>query len=347
MEVGFLFACLIPFFLQFLIPITCLMSVFLVFLRMSIDRELIAMKACGLSLYQFLPAPAAFCLLCAGLNLYISLFGLSLGMSGFKEAVLGYAQTKAQLILQPGIFNRDFPGLTLFAEQVNSAQGEIKNVMVIDETKPPHRTIILAPSGQIRTDPDAGRLLFSLGQGQMYLQENGQINNLSFQSYLVRLELGLLFKDTDIGNVRPKEMSWEGLSQAIADPQSKTIDDGAFYRKILAEQQKRWVLPVACLVMGLFAVPLACAFEGMRQKYAAMFAFLLIMLYYALFSIGMNLGETGTLDPRYGLWIPNALFLILGAAGLHMAAREHFIRLGPLISSLGRKALKKFSRGRK
>ena len=61
-----LFGYMTPLFLMLVIPIACMLSVFLTFLRMSTDRELVALRAGGINIYQMLPAPLLFSVICIG-----------------------------------------------------------------------------------------------------------------------------------------------------------------------------------------------------------------------------------------------------------------------------------------
>ena len=54
-----LFGYMTPLFLMLVIPIACMLSVFLTFLRMSTDRELVALRAGGINIYQMLPRAAS------------------------------------------------------------------------------------------------------------------------------------------------------------------------------------------------------------------------------------------------------------------------------------------------
>jgi lipopolysaccharide export system permease protein len=326
-DLALLFIYLSPFFLVLLIPVACMLSVFLTFLRLSTERELVALKACGLSLYQLTPAPAVFCLLCAGATLIVSLYGLSWGMENFREAILEHARTRTQLALRPGVFNREFPGLTLYARQVESGQGVMRDILVQDSTRENISALILAPRGRVVTDPERGRIYFMLKDGRIYRQEDERVGMLSFDTYLVRLDLNRLLSGHEVAELKPKEMSWSKLQQAADDPSLRERDNGNYYRKILVEKQKRWALPMACIVLGLFALPLACAFEGMRRQYGLILALGLFLGYYTLFSLGLTTGEAGTLPPAAGLWLPNAAFLIFGLLGLRMAAREQSLRI--------------------
>ncbi|MDP3430521.1 MAG: LptF/LptG family permease, partial [Desulfomicrobium sp.] len=72
-----LFVFLSPLFLVMLIPVSCMLGLFLTFLRMGTDRELISLRAGGISVWPLLPAPMLLCLLCCGATLWISLTGIS------------------------------------------------------------------------------------------------------------------------------------------------------------------------------------------------------------------------------------------------------------------------------
>ena len=117
LDLARIFIYLTPFFLLLLLPIACMLAVFLTFLRMSTDKELTALKAGGVSLYQLLPAPLAFSLCCVCLSLVCSFWGLSWGMDNFRRTLVEFGQTRTKLALQAGIFNQEFQGLTFYAHQ--------------------------------------------------------------------------------------------------------------------------------------------------------------------------------------------------------------------------------------
>lgn len=338
LEIAELFVYLSPFFMLLLIPIACMLSVFLVFLRMSTDRELLALRAGGVSLYQMLAAPVVFSILCTLLTAWVSFFGVSWGMDNFKSTVLEHIRTRTQLMLQPGVFNRDFPGLTLFAENVDPTNKHLKFVFVRDETRPGVSATIVAPEGVIATDTSKGQILFLLKDGHIYRSEKGKngerLDVLGFSSYAVRLDLSKLFKGYRIGDEKPKEMSWARLHEVLDDPTYKDVDDGHFLQKVKVEIVKRQSMPVACLVLGLFAIPFAFAFQGLKQYLGLVMALVFFMVYYTMVSIGTSLGEINVLSPAVGLWTPNALFFVLALAGLRMAASEKFPNVMTFLSNI-------------
>ncbi|WP_029895110.1 LPS export ABC transporter permease LptF [Desulfohalovibrio reitneri] len=327
LQMGELFLYLAPFFLLLLLPISTMLSVFLTFLRMSTDNELLALRAGGVSLGQMLVAPLLFCLLITAMDFGVSFWGVSWGMENFKSTVLEHARTKSQLILQPGVFNKEFPGLTLYARNVTPSGAGLEDVFVRDETRRNAAATIVAPKGTVGTDEERGQIVFLLEDGHIYRRQGNTFDVLGFSTYAVRLDLEKLFRGFRFDDDKPKEMSWNRLQRLVDDPDVRDVDEGNYFRKIKVEIQKRLALPTACFVLGLFALPFAFSFKGLRQYLGLVLSLGFFMVYYTMLSVGLSLGETGTLDPRVGLWVPNGLFLLLAIWGIRMAQKERFPRI--------------------
>lgn len=333
-DIAQMFLYLSPFFLLLIIPIACMLAVFLTFLRMGTDLESVALKSSGISLYQLLPAPILFGLICMIANVGISFWGVSWGMENFRAQVLEIARTRTQLVMQPGVFNKDFPNLTVFAQQADNATGELTTVFVQDTTHEDVTATILAPTGNVRTDSDKGEIVFHLRDGRIYRQEADGVSVVGFGTYQVRMDLSRLLSGYDLGDIKPKEMSWEQLHESRLDPATKSIDNGMFLRKVEVEIQKRLVLPLACVVLGLFALPMAASFGGLNRHWGLILALGFFLFYYTLLSLGLSLGETGTVPPVVGLWLPNALFMIVGVVGIRMAALERAVSVTALLMQM-------------
>lgn len=323
LEMGKLFIYLCPFFLLILTPIATMLSIFLTFLRMNADNEITALKSGGLSLYRLLPAPLIFCVLCTGADVFFSLYGLSWGTENFRSSLMELARTQSQLALKPGVFNKDFPGLVFYADKVDDKNGVMNSVFVRDNTRKGMTATIVAPKGEILTDPTRGRLLIHLENGRIYQQEREQLSVLKFKNYNVRIPLANILKGYDVDELRPKEMSWEKLVRISRSGDRAEEIDPNFFRKVKVEVQKRLALPVACLVLGMFAMPIACIFRGLKQQYGLLISMGLFLVYYTMLSLGVTFGESGVLTPVIGLWLPNVSFAVISIVLLRMAVMEH------------------------
>ena len=153
---------------------------------------------------------------------------------------------------------------------------------------------------------------------------------------MVRLALSSMFQGLDLGPVKPKEMAWKTLSALPVTEIAK--EDQRLANKIVVERHKRWVFPAACLILSVFAMPIAAASQGVRRQGGLVFALLLFFVYYSLLSLGITLGESGQAPPLIGMWGPNVLFLVVGIYALHLAAQERMPHLlDPLLRRWKRK----------
>ncbi len=323
MDILRLFVYLSPFFMLLLTPIACMLSVFLTFLRMAADRELTALKASGVSLYQLLPAPIVFCSLCTLFSLYVSLFGVSWGMEQFKLSLMEFARTKTKLSLQAGVFNQEFPGLTIYAQQVDLDSGDIRFVFVQDKTSKGFTTTVVAPEGSVTTDPAKEQIRVEFKNGKIFRREGEKLDVLHFGSYLVRLPLGNMLRKMGFERLSPKELSFARLLEFDRNEQLMldTFDlDRA--RKVKVEIQKRLALPLACLVLGLFSVPIACVFRALKQQHGLVLALGVFLVYFSMLSVAESMGESRLVPPVVGIWIPNILFSGMGFMFLRQAVRE-------------------------
>jgi lipopolysaccharide export system permease protein len=323
-----LFVYLSPFFMMLLTPIACMLSVFLTFLRMAADRELTALKASGVSLYQLLPAPIIFCTLCTLFSLYISLVGVSWGMEQFKVSLMEFARTKTKLSLQAGVFNQEFPGLTIYAQKVDLDSGDIRFVFVQDKTSKTFTTVVVAPEGTVTTDTEKEQIKVVFRNGRIFRRVDENLEVLHFGNYVVRLPLGNMLTSMGYSRMSLKEMSFKRLVEVDSDEavQKQLLAEGRIdagkLRAVKAELQKRLALPLACLVLGLFSVPIACVFRALKQQHGLVLALGVFLVYYSLLALAEGMGETRPQLAAVGVWMPNVLFGFTGMLFLRQAVRE-------------------------
>lgn len=320
-----LFGFLSPFFLMMVCPVACMLAVFLTLLRMGTDRELVALKAGGVSLYQLLPAPIIFGVLCAGLTLWVSLYWLAWGMGSFRTELLEIAGNRARIVVRAGVFNKDIPGMVFFARQVDPVTSTLAHILVEDRSRADTTLTILAPDGRLGVDYARGELLFLLKNGHIYTEQGESVSVLGFDEYVVRLSLNSLFHGLDLGPIKPKEMTWTELSALPIDTIAK--EDVRLANKIMVEQHKRWVFPFSCIVLSLFSIPIAASFQGLQRQSGLAAAMTFFLIYYSFLSLGISMGEAGTVSPWLGIWLPNVVFVIAALYGIHLTAQERMPRL--------------------
>ncbi len=340
LDLAKLFVYLSPFFLILLVPAACMLGLFLTLLRMGADRELISLRAGGLPVWRLLPAPLTLCLAGTALTLWVSLSGISWGMDHFRQTVVELARSKTTINVQPGVFNTSFPNLTFYARQADPVSGELRDVFVQDSSRSKAASTIVAPRGRIASDAEAGQVYVLLEDGHVYREEKDEFSVVSFGEHVLSLDMTKLLGGVKIETKSPKEMSWTELNRMVSSPDARANEN--VYRRVLIERHKRFALPAACLVLGMFSLPLALFFQGLNRQYGLVVSLGAFFVYYVLLTAGMSLAEGGKLTPALALWGPNALFFLAGTWGLWIVGTERELDFSVLswlrLAFSGRKA---------
>jgi lipopolysaccharide export system permease protein len=311
-----LLAYTMPYFLQFVIPMSVMMAVLLTLLRMSGDNEILALKAGGLSLYRLLPPVLFFSLLGTLVTGYITVVGIPSGFERFKQLLLDVATSNLNVSLKEQTFNDSFQGITLYINKIDPHDGELKNVLIEDRRNEKTQNTVVARSGVLVGEPE--KMVYHL---RLY---NGMINRLSmedqsthtirFETYDIRLDLKDLLPAAPNAPKRPQEMS----PSQLADHLAKMEKGSSEYLKALMHWHRKFSIPVACLAMGLLAVPLGIGSRNSNKAYGIALCLAFFLLYYLLLSAGSAFGENGLYPPMLAMWVPNAL---LGGFGIYLLLR--------------------------
>lgn len=316
------FFYLSPNFLLIMMPVSAMLAVFLTFLRMGSDKELIALKAGGISLYQLLKAPIVFGIVTTLLCFWISFSLVAVGANNFRSLILDIAQNRVNIALQPGIFNQDIPNLVFFAKKVDVQNGSLAEVLVEDSSNKDATLTILAPLGNLNVDYLKSDIVMLLKNGVIYSTSSDKTVKLNFDEYIIRFSLRSLFKGFDLKPIQPGEMSWNDLT--AFDTTKITKEKSWIGNKIKVEMHRRWVFPFSCFILSIFAVPIAASFQGMHKQSGLIFALIIFFTYYVLISLGMNLAEYSGMNPYLTVWFPVVFFFILSLYGIYLSANERF-----------------------
>jgi lipopolysaccharide export system permease protein len=139
-----------------------------------------------------------------------------------------------------------------------------------------------------------------------------------FSVYDVTLDLAVALAKFSDRDKSPQEMTLGELRHAIAAKQAS----GEPANTELVELHRKFSLPFACVVFGLIAVPLGLQPVRAVRSRGFSVSLALIFGYYLLLTAGETMGEKGTLPPMLALWMPNAVFGVLGIVLFTSAARE-------------------------
>ena len=297
-----------PFSLFILFPIGCMLAIFLTFQRMETDREILILKTSGISLYQLLPAPFCFLTFCFLCHLFISLYFMPYGLKNFQKTMLDMAKKKAELSIKPGFFNKEISSMVLYVQDIDRKKGMLKNIFIERKDENGSLNFIIAPYGSIDQQTDKlGKIFFSFFKGKIYSIPSGSFdkwNIIEFGRYLIFLDLTDFFKKIEIKKDKSELFFLSEMKKILKNARAHT----KFYRKIEVERYKRFSLPFADFVLGIFAMLLAWIFYGIKRQLGILLMIFVFFLFYSIFSFSLNLGKIGYLSPFWAAWLPDLLF---------------------------------------
>jgi len=302
----------VPRFLSFVIPMSVMIAVLLTFLRLSNDHELNALKAGGISIYSLMSPVLAFSVMGMLLSCFLTVYAMPWGMISMKELTFRVAASHVNAGLKERTFNDSFKDVMLYINKKKS----LIDVFIEEKRSKNIVSTIVAPKGQVFGEPD--KLVFHLqlynGAINQVNLENRSAHSINFDTYDVRFDLNKTFMTSKSGPKDEDEMSLGEFRQYL----STAVKKDEQYYTTLIEFHKKFSIPVACIALGILAVPLGVQSESAKRSSGLGLGLAFFLIYYLMLSAGQVFGEAGVYPPVIGMWVPN---VVMGGLGLFLVVR--------------------------
>lgn len=323
-DLGLFTLYLAPHFLQQALPIAFLLAILLGVGRLSEDSELAAMSSLGVGPAQILAGPlilgAAIAALMLGMSFTVEPWGLRSVKAAANEVI------KRNLIgdVKPGVFYEDLTNLTLYAEQVDRADRQWRNVLVHDGRDPAAPLLVLARRGSVRAAGEGEALTLALDEGQVHRADRGsdEYSAIEFDRGDIVVGVGESFFHKNQFR-RPKE---ELTPRELLDAAGQAVSRGENPRPFLMTYHWRFgqaLMPIAFALMG---TPLAMSRRQSGRARGYVLTIAGYVLYYVLARTCVNLGERDRLPLLVAAQLPNLVFAALGLLALVRVTRAGTIR---------------------
>jgi LPS export ABC transporter permease LptG/LPS export ABC transporter permease LptF len=329
----FLVLAPVPGILVLTVPMSVLVGTLIGLSRMAADGEVIAARAVGIALGQFVRPVLIFACLGWGVTSVMSLVlapqaGLKLSR---MEAQLRTSQAPYEIL--PRVFIEQFPNLLIYLEDVSGSRYRWKDAFIVDSTQRDAPKVTLTESGILVNDPNSGALTLHLERGTTHETDPQHPERYSVVSFtstdIPILEAG----SNNQGRARrgPNVLSLRELIAGLrprvdgvpGKPPLAGLDSDE-HRATLVELNYRFALPVASLVLGLVGIPLGLVTRKGGKPVGVMLTLLAVFVYYIIMAFGLSLAKQGRLNPAVGLWSAN---VILASLGLLMMVRLGRVRM--------------------
>ena len=321
-QLAVILRCIAGMLLPYLLPIAFLFGVLLCVSRLRSDREVLALRACGVGFRSML--------------LPLTLFGVGVSaLTGFLmlevehksqrelRALLKLMATEGTMI-EPGSF-RHIGDRVLYAKTRD--RDVLGGVVISDRADPERPLLIFAQSGRLDLDAERGEVRLSLRDGDIHVEPEPDgdtaYRRISFRAFDYALDAeGLL--GAELSRLRPREMPMADLRALAA--RARAGDPLSEYRKqdpveYEAQIHRRLALPFAPLLFVWVGVPIGLRVRRDTRASGAVCCALLAFAYYVLLAFGHFVALRGLLPAGAALWIPNLVFAAAAVALLWTTRR--------------------------
>ncbi len=317
---------LVPNVIAFTCPMAVLVGVIIGLSRMQGDSELIAIRAAGVGNLQ-ITIPIIF------LGVLLSLFALFINFQGVpfaaqivRTVAIRTAIYKLESPIEPGVFNTEVNGYTIYVKDGDFQKGEWKNIFIYSEdAKTKETRLITSKNGRIDSKDDSSELFlenavittFSNNQNAgKYVSEN--IGQFRFAIKTKRAEL--VNKLTNSERL-PDELGLSELSQYSKEKTGK--------EKVEAEVSlaRRILLSITPLIFALLGTSLILRFNRGGRGFGIFLALVSLVGYYLITLLGEQLARTEKISAFVGSLLPITVSVILI---IWFFASNRFISAGSL-----------------
>ena len=311
---------LLPSFMLFTIPIALLIAILIAMGRFSADNEITALKTSGISLMQIYYPVAIASLITFIITIIVSYFLVPQSNFATKRLLFTIAQQNANIGIKEKVFNSDFKGFLLYAENIPVDKNYMEDVIVSDNRIIGEQNTILAKKAFLVSDPESMTVKLKLENGSIHTVSSDLKNyrKIDFNSYDIKLDLSTALTNLDESSKSSTEMTMTELLEKMKNPGM----DKTAIRELAIEVHKKFSIPLSCIFFGLLALPLGIKSHRAVKSRSFAVGIIVVSLYYLLRIGGEALVETGHLSPEVGVWTPNFLFAFLGVYLFYMANRE-------------------------
>ena len=307
---------MMPSVIEQSLPMAVLLGVLLGVGRMSGDQELIAARACGISLYRM-----ALPIMILAIGVYP--IGLMMAMKVSPEAnarlrglIFELTRTNASSMVAEKVFNQNLHGLTLYFERAETNGSKLTNVLVSDSRDPSARSTIVARSAVLIPHQNDSGVTLRLSHGWTFgsRPEDDSQHLAQFDTYDVNISL----EDARTAPGKTSELSMEELHET--DRQAISRGRPSVWAEI--EIGRRWMIAEAIIPFAVIGMVLGLTRVRGGRYERVVIAVACIFVYYVFYRCCEALAEARTVNAYLATSVPNIIFSVVAIFLFYLSAMD-------------------------
>ncbi len=316
--VGAFVSCLMPFCLTFAVPWGLITAVLLVFGRLASDNELTALRTNGMSILRITAPVLIFALVLSAACLWLNATFVPRAQLTMKRTLRDIAATHPTALVTANQVIDSFAGQRILVGQKKGSQLLDIHLFELDDELQPRR-VIFAKSGEINSDPVTRQLQLRLSSARV------EEWSAPFDPQKIHESLRLRSGETEV----PLEQIF---MRDLRQPPVRSVTLTRIFRYrdrlqeppaiIAYEISRRFAFAVSCIALTLVSLPLAVGVHRSETSVAFGLSIVTAFSYFLLICVADSLREHSGAHPEILVWLPNAVFIGLGAVLFRRMCRQ-------------------------
>ena len=302
-------ATLVPQALGLTIPMAFLIAILVALGRLSGDREIVVLMACGVSPYRLLRPIVLAGAVCAAATSWVMLELIPNENQNYREIISRIVADRAEGQVRPREFFEDFPDTVLYVREI-PAGGGWQDVFAANTKNVAQPIVFVAKRGRMVVDRATRTIEMVLEEGTRHSTQPGDpatYEVVRFQQMVLSLNPESVFPRT--GPARgDRELSIIELQEKRAEVEGR----GLSAHNQIIEIHKKFSIPAACLVFAIVGIGLGLS-NRRDGKFASFVVGILVIFAYYVIMYTAHAMAKGALVPAWAaMWLPN---IIIGGGG--------------------------------
>ena len=302
----------VPYILTFSIPMSAMTTVLLLFGRLSLDGEITAMRASGMTMWQIISPLVLISVVLSGICVWLNVSVAPNAHWARRKALVNVGVEDPVSLLEEGRFVRDFPGFMIYIGKRDGSRVEDVVVYETGDEGGVQRSV-RAKSGELSM-PEPHKMLIELFDVRIdqpddqFPDDPQRVRTIHARQYPVPLDFSRLFRT---GNIRKSKSS-----MTLAELVSTIRNIRAHYPQVtnrelrrarmgyLVEANERLALALSCFAFTLLGIPLGMKSRRRESSIGVGISLGIVFVFYFFIIIADAMVRHPHLHPDLIVWIP-------------------------------------------
>ena len=249
----YLSGLLMPNFLVVILPIALFTVVVFIYAKLITDRELVVMRAAGVSQFGLAKPALVLGLLTTAFSYVLYLHLVPESYRSFRDLQWDIRNSISHVLLKEGEFNNIGRTTTVYVRE-RTPDGQLHGILVYDTRNPAKPFTLMADRGAMIDTPTGPRVVMFKGNRQEVDRATHKFSILYFDRWVYNMALG---GPTGARWHEPRERT---LSELFDTPNEANVIGAQNVGKFIVEAHRRLISPMLCLTYAI--IGLSCLLTG-------------------------------------------------------------------------------------